>query len=55
MSASNFKCGFTVPQGPKEKLSVSEAKKRFEDGLKELDQELKELKILLNELEEVVK
>jgi hypothetical protein len=54
MSATNNNCGFTVPQGPREKLTAIEARKRFEDGLKQLEDDMAEAKRLIDELEALV-
>lgn len=54
MSASNNNQGFTVPKGPREKLTADEARKRHEANLKARETEMAELKTLIDELEKAV-
>lgn len=54
MSATNENKGFTVPKGPREKLTVDEAKKRHQDNLKAMQLTMAELTALLDGLEELV-
>lgn len=52
--ASNNNTGFTMPKGPKEKLTVEQAKKRFEENLAAMEQIQKDLKKTIDELEKMV-
>lgn len=54
MSASNNKTGFTVPKGPKEKLTAAEAKKRYEESNAEIDRIIRDLKKTIDDLDKEV-
>lgn len=52
--ASNNNTGFTVPKGPKESLTVEQAKKRHAENLKAMEDKMAELRSLIDGLEELV-